>query len=159
MQGLKFARLIAAIIICQLAGVIGSVFTAPAITTWYAALEKPFFAPPNWIFAPVWITLFLLMGISLYFLWEKGLDKKENKIAVSFFALQLALNAVWSFLFFGLQSPFYAFIEIIFLWLAILLTIITFYRISKQAAYLLIPYILWVSLAAFLNLSIWLLNI
>ena len=155
----KLVRLIAAILVCQLAGAIGSIFTAPAISGWYASIEKPLFNPPNWIFAPVWTTLFLLMGISLYLVWDKGLEKKEVKLAVFVFGLQLALNIVWSFLFFGLQNPFLAFIEIALLWIAILANIVFFYRISKKAGLLLVPYLLWVSFAAFLNYNIWMLNL
>ncbi len=154
----NIVRLIAAILLCQLAGFVGSVFTAPAITGWYASIQRPVFTPPNWIFAPVWTALFLLMGLSLYLVWEKGLEKKGAKLAVSVFAFQLALNVLWSFLFFGLQSPFLAFIEIVLLWIAILATTIFFYRISKKAGLLLVPYLLWVSFAAFLNYSIWILN-
>lgn len=150
---------IASIVICQMAGIIGSIFTTPAIPTWYANINKPTFRPPNWVFAPVWTTLFLLMGIALFLIWRKGLDKKENRIAFSIFIFQLILNTLWSVLFFGLESPFAAFIEIIFLWAAILASIILFFRVSKIAAYLLIPYILWVSFASFLNFTIWRLNI
>lgn len=148
---MKWLRLVIAIVVCQLAGVVGSLFTAPSIPTWYASLVKPSFNPPNWIFSPVWITLFLLMGISLYLIWS---DKK----AITVFSAQLFLNALWSFLFFGLHSPLLAFIEIILLWLAILATIVVSCRVSKPAAYLLIPYILWVSFAAVLNYSIMILN-
>jgi translocator protein len=151
-----FFKLVVAIVLCQLAGIIGSVFTISSISSWYAELSKPFFSPPNWVFFPVWISLYLLMGISLYLVWKKGW--KENKKALSFFGIQLFLNALWSPIFFGLKNPLLAFIEIIFLWLAILLTIIHFYKVSKPAAYLLIPYILWVSFAALLNFFIFLLN-
>ncbi|MBI2129887.1 tryptophan-rich sensory protein [Candidatus Woesearchaeota archaeon] len=151
-------KLIFSIIICQLAGLIGSFFTASSVDTWYAALEKPGFNPPNWIFGPVWVALFLLMGISLYLVWEKGIKAKGAKIALIFFGIQLLLNMVWSIIFFGLRSPLYASIEIIILWLAILLTIIKFYKISKPAAYLLVPYILWVSFAVALNISIVFIN-
>jgi len=154
----KILKLIAAILVCEIAGGIGSLFTAPSIPTWYASIQKPAFNPPNWIFAPVWTTLFLLMGISLYLIWEKGLEKKEVKMAFSVFGIQLALNVIWSILFFGLQSPFFAFVEIVLLWIAILVNIIFFYRISKWAGILLIPYIMWVSVAAFLNYSVWVLN-
>ena len=150
----KFIKLIISIIICQLAGVIGSIFTTSSIPTWYASLNKPEFNPPNWIFAPVWITLFTLMGISLYLVWSKGVNKK----ALTFFGIQLVLNTLWSIIFFGLQNILFAFIEIIILWIAILLTIIYFYRLSKAASYLLVPYILWVSFAAVLNFSIFLIN-
>ena len=155
----KIVKLIAAILVCQLAGITGSFFTTPNIATWYASISKPAFTPPNWIFAPVWTTLFLLMGISLYLVWEKGFEKKEVKLAISVFGVQLVLNIVWSLLFFGLQNPFFAFIEIIVLWVVILINIILFYRISEKAGFLLVPYILWVSFAAFLNYSIWLLNL
>ncbi|MEJ2306479.1 MAG: tryptophan-rich sensory protein [candidate division WOR-3 bacterium] len=151
--------LFSSIIICQLAGIIGSIFTTPAIPTWYANINKPTFRPPNWVFAPVWTTLFLLMGIALFLIWRKGLNEKDIKIAIAVFAFQLVLNTLWSFLFFGLESPFAAFIEIIFLWVAILASIILFFRISRLAGALLIPYILWVSFASILNFSIWRLNI
>jgi translocator protein len=155
----KISLLLASVIICQMAGIIGSIFTTPAIPTWYANINKPTFRPPNWVFAPVWTTLFLLMGIALFLIWEKGLKRKDVKIAFSVFIFHLLLNTLWSILFFGLKSPFAAFIEIIFLWIAILTSIILFFRISRIAAYLLIPYILWVSFASVLNFSIWRLNI
>ncbi|MEO0293701.1 MAG: TspO/MBR family protein [candidate division WOR-3 bacterium] len=143
------------IIICQFAGLIGSLFTTPSIPGWYANINKPSFTPPNWVFAPVWTILFLLMGISLYFILRIGLSDKNVRIAIMVFILQLAFNILWSFLFFGLRSPFLAFVEIIFLWIAILMTIILFYSLSKVAGILLIPYILWVSFASVLNFAIW----
>ena len=149
-------RLVLSIIICQLAGAVGSVFTYPSIGAWYAGLVKPFFTPPNWLFAPVWITLFLLMGISLYLVWEKGFGK--NRTALYLFSLQLVLNILWSVLFFGLQCPLCALPEIIILWIAILLTAIYFYRIRKTASYLLAPYLIWVIIAGLLNYYIWMLN-
>jgi len=158
-KGIKILKLIISILICQGAGAIGSLFTSPAISTWYATIQKPSFNPPNWIFAPVWTLLFLLMGISLYLIWSKGFKDKEIKTAIFIFFAQLILNIFWSILFFGLQSPLYAFIEIIILWVAILFTIISFYKISKTAAFLLLPYILWVSFAGYLNYSIWNLQI
>jgi len=151
-------KLIGIIIICQLAGFIGSLFTTPAIPTWYKTLTKPSFNPPNSIFSPVWITLFLLMGISLFLVWQKNHKDRKVKIALLFFTVQLVLNILWSILFFGLKSPLGAFIEIIILWFAILLTIIKFFKVSKPAGLLLLPYILWVSFAALLNFSIWNLN-
>ncbi len=159
MKANKILKLVVSILICQGAGFIGSLFTSPAISTWYAQLEKPSFNPPNWIFAPVWTILFLLMGVSLYLVWSKGLQEKKTKTALLIFACQLILNIFWSILFFGLKSPLYAFFEIIVLWLLILFTIISFYRVSKTSAYLLLPYILWVSFAAVLNLSILTLNL
>jgi tryptophan-rich sensory protein len=151
-------RLIASLIICQLAGVIGSVFTTPAISGWYSSLEKPAFNPPNWIFAPVWILLYLLMGVTLYILWQ-NLPKGEAKIALVFFTIQLVLNVLWSVIFFGFKLPMVAFIEILFLWVFILLTMIKSSKVSKIPVYLLLPYILWVNFAAILNFFLWRLNI
>ncbi|OGH67068.1 MAG: TspO protein [Candidatus Magasanikbacteria bacterium RIFCSPHIGHO2_02_FULL_41_13] len=152
------AKLGLSIFVCELAGIIGSVFTTSSIPTWYATINRPTLNPPNWIFGPVWITLFALMGVSAFLVYQKGMRHKHVKVALGIFILQLVLNTLWSVLFFGLHSPGGAFIEIIFLWFSILATIIAFAKISKPAAYLLLPYILWVSFALYLNYSIWLLN-
>lgn len=151
-------KLVIAIIISELAGVIGSFFTTSSIQGWYATLMRPSFSPPNWVFAPVWTSLFALMGIASFLIWQKGLARRDVKISLYVFVFQLILNILWSVIFFGLHSPGGAFIEIIFLWLSILATIILFFRIYKPAAYLLLPYILWVSFAAYLNYSIWMIN-
>ena len=145
------------IIICQLAGIIGSLFTTPAIRGWYTGIVKPSFNPPNWIFAPVWTTLFILMGIAVSMIWLSEKNDIRKKALVVFF-VQLVLNTLWSIIFFGMENPMLAFIEIIVLWFAILYTIILFWKINKPAAILLIPYILWVSFASVLNLTIALLN-
>jgi tryptophan-rich sensory protein len=158
MVKINYFKLISSIIVCQLAGIIGSFFTISSVNSWYTTLNQPFFNPPSWIFGPVWTILYLLMGISLYIVWNKGINTKVKKIATYIFGFQLALNSLWSILFFGLQSPLFAFIEIIFLWIAILFSIIYFYKISRTAAYLLIPYIIWVSFAALLNISYVILN-
>ncbi len=151
-------KIIGAILICQAAGVIGTIFTIPAIPIWYAALQKPSFAPPNWLFGPVWLVLYALMGIALYLIWKKRTyNLKANQALVIFF-IQLALNSLWSFLFFGLRNPLAGLVGIVALWFAIVWAIIAFFRISRPAAYLLVPYILWVSLAAYLNYSIFVLN-
>jgi tryptophan-rich sensory protein len=157
-QKIKSFKLLTSLLLCQLAGAIGAVFTASSVENWFPLLEKPFFSPPPWVFSPVWILLYTLMGISLYIVWEKGLQQREVKIGLLIFGIQLGLNIIWSYLFFGLRSPYYAFIEIILLWFAILLTIIQFRNISKTASYLLLPYILWVSFAMLLNHSLWILN-
>jgi tryptophan-rich sensory protein len=149
---------LASILLCQAAGLIGSVFTRPAIPTWYASLKKPFFTPPSWIFAPVWVTLFTLMGISLYIVWKKGLGRRELRRGVSLFGVQLALNVLWSVVFFGMHSPLYGLIIIVLLWAVLLATVVAFYRISKPAGILLIPYFLWGSFASVLNLAILILN-
>ncbi|HEX9917386.1 MAG TPA: TspO/MBR family protein [candidate division Zixibacteria bacterium] len=154
----RILKLLASIIVCQLAGFVGSIFTGPAIPSWYANLTKPSFVPPNWIFGPVWISLFLLMGIAAFLVWQKGFGDRKVRISLGIFAVQLLLNTLWSILFFGLKSPILGFFDIVLLWIAILLTIIYFARVSKAAAILLLPYIFWVSFAALLNFSIWRIN-
>jgi translocator protein len=153
------ARLILCIAVCQLAGVIGSIFTASSVATWYTTLEIPWFTPLGSVISAVWIILFALMGLSLFLIWQKGISSTNSKIALGLFAFQLLVNVLWSYAFFGLQSPLAAFTVILFLWLLILQCIIRFWYISKEAALLLVPYIVWVSFAAFLNYTIWRLNL
>lgn len=154
----NFLRLILAIIICQLAGIIGAFFTTPSIPTWYASLTKPAFNPPNYVFGPVWTILYLLMGISLYFILQDSKKSREKKKGLIFFFLQLVLNSFWSIVFFGSQSILGGLIIILILWFLIFQTIIHFAKINKTSAYLLYPYLLWVSFATILNLSIYFLN-
>lgn len=154
----SFLKLITAILVSELAGIIGSIFTVSAIPTWYMTLAKPALNPPSSVFGPVWITLYVFIGIAAFLVWKKGLDRKDVRKALAVFGVQLVLNTLWSIIFFGLRSPFWAFIEIMLMWLAIIWTMILFYRISKPATWLLVPYILWVSFAAYLNYSIWVLN-
>ncbi len=144
------------LILCLGAGAIGSLFTTPAISTWYITLNKPSFNPPNFIFAPIWTILYVLMAISLYFVLTSKV--KDKTFAVKLFLAQIALNILWSLLFFGLHNPLLALLDILLLWILIILNIKTFYKISKNASYLLIPYLFWVSFAGVLNLSIVLLN-
>ncbi len=151
-------KLVISILIPLAVGSISSFFTMSSIPTWYNALTKPTLSPPNWVFAPVWTLLYILMGVSLYLIWKKGFGKKQVKTAVYLFSIQLLLNFLWTFIFFGLKNMPFAFIEIVVLWFMILVTIIKFYKISRQSAYQLIPYILWVSFASYLNISIFLLN-
>jgi translocator protein len=178
----NFFKFVISVGISLLAGVIGSFFTMPSIQSgWYGQLVKPALNPPNWIFGPVWTALYFLIGISLFLVWKNNwkvlnpIFKTEKKAwnkwserlwkgdlqkanAILIFSVQYILNLAWSFVFFGIVSPFIAFCVILALWFAIICTIVNFYRISKLSAYLLIPYILWVSFAGYLNLSIWLLN-
>jgi tryptophan-rich sensory protein len=154
----NFIQLILSIIICQGAGLVGSIFTAESVSTWYPTINKPEFNPPSWVFAPVWTMLFLLMGIALYLIIKNKPQGKYALMALSIFGLQLILNVLWSFMFFGLECPFCAFIEILILLSAILATILAFYKINRLAAYLLLPYLFWVSFAAVLNFYIWQLN-
>lgn len=151
-------KLLIAIAVSELAGIIGSVFTTSSMTDWYTGIAKPALNPPAWVFSPVWITLFALIGIAAFLVWKKGLDRKDVFIALGLFVVQLVLNVLWSIIFFGLRSPDGALIEIVFLWLAILATIVAFAKVSRPAAWLLTPYILWVSFAAYLTCAIWVLN-
>ncbi len=152
-----FSKLTLSLLLCQFAGVVGSFFTTPAIPTWYKTLNKPSFTPPNWVFSPVWISLFTLMGISLFLVWRKQ-GEPRVRIALTLFSLQLGLNILWSIAFFGLKSPLLGLIDILLLWLAILLTILTFLKVSRIAGWLLLPYLLWVSFAAVLNYFLWVFN-
>ncbi len=154
----KILTIIGFIVLSQLAGVIGSFFTFDSVTSWYAFLERPDFAPPNWVFGPVWITLYTMMGISAFLVYEAGIDRREVRLAMGLFGLQLGLNALWSILFFGLQSPVLGLICIIALWFAIVATMMSFWKISRKASVILVPYLLWVSFASILNYFIWALN-
>lgn len=153
----NYFKLIFSILICQLAGIIGSLFTRESIG-WYYTLSKPVFRPPNWMFGPVWIVLYLIMGISLYLVWKRGFGTPEAKYPMLFFFTQLIFNTLWPIIFFGARSIGGGLIIIFILWILIFLTILSFQRVNKTAAYLLIPYIIWVSYASVLNFSIWRLN-
>lgn len=153
-----FLRLIFFLLLCQATCLIGSLFTAPSIPTWYTALIKPPFTPPNWVFPVVWETLFVMMAVAAFIVHNAGRHDNEGKAALTLFFIQLVLNISWSALFFGLQSPFLAFMEIMILWIAIALTMILFFNISVIAGLLLFPYILWVTFAMILNFRIFQLN-
>jgi len=155
---MNWLKLTASVAVCQLAGFVGSIFTRAAIPAWYAQLQKPWFTPPNWLFAPMWISLYLLMAVAAYLVWQKGFAVHGVRPALAIFLLQLLLNALWSPVFFGLRSPLAGAVIIILLWLAIVATIFAFAKVSPPAAWLLLPYILWVSLATALNISIAILN-
>ena len=154
----NFFKLVIAIAVSETAGIIGSFFTISAIPTWYAGLVKPALNPPAWVFGPAWTTLYALMGIAAFLVWKNGWERKDVRAALGIFSIQLFLNATWSIIFFGLKNPGWALVDIAALWLAIVWTMLVFYKISKPAAYLLMPYLLWVSFAAYLNYSIWMLN-
>jgi benzodiazapine receptor len=154
----EIAKLVSSIILCQAVGMMGSIFTKPAILSWYGPLKKPFFTPPDWVFAPVWIILYILMGVAAFLVWRKSIHQKQTRSALILFGVQLVLNVLWSVMFFGLRSPLAGLIEISILAVAILLTIQSFLQVSRVAGLLLIPYFLWVAFASGLNLSIWVLN-
>jgi len=151
-------KLVVSIVACLAAGAIGSIFTRSAIPTWFVTLEKPVFSPPNWLFAPVWTLLYILMGIAAFLVWRKGLGNRQVRSALIVFLIQLILNTLWSVVFFGLESPLFGLVIISVLWVVILVTVIQFFNISRAASMLLWPYLLWVTFAAVLNSSIWLLN-
>jgi len=159
MKKINYITLLVFILLSEIIGSLGSLATIPNIPTWYADLIKPPLTPPNWLFGPVWTTLFALMGISAYLVWHKGFTKKPVKKALTWFGIQFAFNILWSFLFFGMRSPMAGFVCIGFLWGAIALTIQYFWKINKTAGVLLIPYLLWVTIATYLNAGIVLLNI
>ncbi len=174
-------KFVIAVVISEMAGVIGAIFTTPSIQGWYSGLAKPPLNPPGWVFGPVWTTLYFLIGVSLFLVWKRdwrvvnhfwekrgkpwnpiseklwtGEWKKINIIAI--FTAQYILNILWSVIFFGLHRPDFAFFAIIGLWISIIYLMINFYRVSKLAAWLLVPYIVWVSFAVYLNYAIWVLN-
>jgi benzodiazapine receptor len=155
---IEIVELVFSILLCQIAGFVGSIFTVPSIPTWYRKLKKPSFAPPNRIFGPVWITLYTLMGISLYLVLRVGLGNHHVQIGLGIFGIQLVLNVIWSFVFFGRKSLLGGLVVIGVLWIAILLTIISFVKVSLLAGLLMVPYISWSSFAALLNYSILKLN-
>jgi translocator protein len=151
-------KLIVSILATFAAGGIGSLFTFKAIPTWYAGLKKPQFTPPNRAFGPVWTTLYILMGVSVFLVWQKGLATDGVLLAFVLFWIQLAINAIWSIIFFGMKSKGGGVITIVVLWLLILATMVSSFRVSIWAGVLLIPYIVWVSIASYLNVGVWILN-
>jgi tryptophan-rich sensory protein len=154
-MNIHWIRLLASLFICNAAGFIGAAFTSTGVDSWYASLVKPALNPPNWIFGPVWTFLYICMGIALYIVWNKGYMKGFVLFA---FAGQLLLNTAWSLVFFGLEDVVLAFVTIVVLWIFILLTIVYFSTISKAATWLLVPYLAWVTFAAYLNYEIMFLN-
>lgn len=149
-------KLIIAIAVSLLAGIIGSVFTTPSIAGWYAGLVKSTLNPPAWVFGPVWTTLYLLIGVAFWLIWKS--NSREKKRAFQLFVIQFALNAIWSPIFFGAHFIGNAMVVLVLLWASIVLTILVFKKISRPATLLLVPYIIWVSFALYLNVAIWILN-
>lgn len=154
----KVVRVFISFAVPLLVGALGSLATRPAIGTWYAGLNKPVFTPPGWLFGPAWTVLYILMGLAAYLVWSRGLAAPGVKVALIVFLVQLLLNLAWSFIFFAARSPFWGFVEILVLWVAIAVTIVLFFRVRPLAGWLLLPYIGWVSFAAVLNAAIMVLN-
>jgi benzodiazapine receptor len=155
---MKILKIVLLVAVCVTLGYLSGMITRDSINTWYPTLTKPVFNPPNWIFAPVWTLLYIIMGIAAGLVWTSNSDDKAIRKALGFFAIQFGLNVLWSYLFFGLHNPLLALAEIILLWLMIWETYSQFKKIDKLASYLLIPYLAWVSFATILNASIWWLN-
>jgi tryptophan-rich sensory protein len=153
----RWQPLIWFLLLCIGVQLVGGLLTGMSVGDWYVTLEKPSWNPPGWVFAPVWTLLYLSMGVAAWLVWERR-DRRPIRVAMVLLGVQLALNLAWSGLFFALQSPEFAFYEIVFLWLAILTTLVEFWRIRTTAGLLLVPYLAWVSFAASLNWMIWRLN-
>ncbi len=154
----KILKIVLVVVLCVTVGYLSGLVTRESILTWYVTLNKPSFNPPNWVFAPVWTLLYIIMGVAAGVIWTSNSEEQTTKKALGFFAIQLGLNALWSYLFFGLHNPLLALIEIILLWLMIFETYNMFKKINKTAGLLLFPYLAWVSFATILNASIWWLN-
>lgn len=151
-------KLFISLLIPLAVGITAGLFTRPEIDSWFITLNKPWFNPPNWLFGPVWTTLYILMGIALWIVWKSDAAEPVKKMAIYLFAIQLVLNFFWSLIFFNQHQLGWAFAELVLLWLFILATIFAFGRISPMAAWLMVPYISWVSFAGILNFTIWRLN-
>lgn len=152
-------KILLMVAICLSACYLSGKVTRNNIDTWYVSLEKPYFNPPSWVFSPVWVTLYIVMGIATGIVWSKIDNQKENvRKGLTYFWITLALNTLWSFIFFGLKNILLSLIEIIFLWILIYKTNVLYLKVSKTAGYLFIPYLLWVTFAISLNASIWWLN-
>ena len=157
-------KLLGAIIICELAGGIGAIFVTPNISGWYSTLVKSSLTPPAFVFGPVWTLLYLLMGIAVFMIWASsakasdGQGKNLKRQALEIFSMQLVFNILWSIIFFGAHNSALAFVDIVLLWLSIIATMFSFYKISHSAMWLLSPYIIWTTFAAYLNLMILVLN-
>jgi benzodiazapine receptor len=149
--------LIVAVVAVFAAAAVGGAATSSSVGTWYAALQKPSFNPPSWVFGPVWTVLYAMMAVAVWLIWLKR-GFADAQLPLAFFGLQLALNMAWSILFFGMRNPGLAFADIVLLWLAIVATLVAFWRISPAPGILLLPYLAWVSFASVLNYSLWTLN-
>jgi len=153
----SLAGLLIALVACYGAAALGGVATASSVGTWYETLQKPPFNPPSWVFGPVWALLYGMMAVAVWLVW-RDVAASAARLPLWLFSIQLVLNTVWSWLFFGLRQPGWAALEIVLLWLAIAATLLAFWRVRRLAGWLLVPYLLWVSFASVLNFSLWWLN-
>ena len=157
-MGIVWTRLLISLAIPQIVGVTAGIATASSVRDWYPGLKKPFFNPPNWVFAPAWTLLYILMGVALYRVWGLGAEIPEVRWALTLFGIQMALNGLWSILFFGLRSPGLGLIEVVFLWASVVATTVVFGRLDPVTWALMVPYVAWVTFAAILNGAVWWLN-
>jgi len=155
----KLYKILVMVVTCLVVGYLSSNVTQTSVNTWYPTLNKPFFTPPNWAFPVAWTTLYIFMGVAAGLVWSRiEYEADVVRKGLTYFAIQLALNALWSYLFFGLKNPLLALAEIVLLWLMIYETYLPFKKVSKIAGYLFVPYLAWVTYATALNASIWWLN-
>lgn len=158
MKPVNIIKLVVSCAVPFLTGLMGEPFVTEVRDHWYANLHKPFFNPPDWIFAPVWMTLYVMMGVSSFLIWQKDLEDKPVRVAIAWYIIQIILNAIWTPLFFGMQSPLLGLFDVILLLAAIIVTTVLFFKISRPAGLLLVPYLAWVAFATVLNSSLYLLN-
>jgi benzodiazapine receptor len=151
----SLGSLLGFVVLCLFVEILGGWFANQSVKTWYPALAKPYGTPPGWVFGPVWTILYMLMAVAAWLIWS---TPKKNKFALGLWGVQLALNLIWSYLFFTLRNPFPAMLDILLLWVVILGTMVSFWRINSLAGMLMLPYLIWVSYAAYLNIFIWYLN-
>jgi benzodiazapine receptor len=157
MRRIDVVKLVISIVVPLAVGFGSSLFMGSSIVTWYAALNKPWFTPPNVLFAPVWTVLYILMGVALFLVWRSPRNRTRD-IGIALFAVQLIVNALWTIAFFGQQNILYGLLIIVPLWILVAATIYQFYKVDKRASYLLVPYIIWLSIATALNASVYVLN-
>jgi benzodiazapine receptor len=155
MLGNRWIVLAGFVVICLVTGALGGAASATSIVDWYQTIAKPWWTPPDWVFGPTWTVLYIMMAVAAWLVWQTG---DRTAPALTLFFVQLALNLGWSVIFFGLRSPGLALIEVVFLWLGVLLTMLAFFGRSTPAGWLFVPYLVWVSFAAVLNFAIWTMN-
>ncbi|PIR86576.1 hypothetical protein COU13_00140 [Candidatus Kaiserbacteria bacterium CG10_big_fil_rev_8_21_14_0_10_43_70] len=151
----RYTRLFLSFFLTFGAGFVGTFFASTKVKTWYITLDKPYLSPPDWVFAPVWIGIYALMGTALYRIWRLAHYRKDARIWTAIFLIHLFLNASWAVLFFGLENSLLALIDIIAILLMLLWLIVRAWWIDRTSGWLLVPYLLWVSFATYLNFSIW----
>jgi tryptophan-rich sensory protein len=160
------AALVISVLACSGAAAVGAIATSQSVMTWYRTLERPTWSPPDWLFGPVWTLLYAMMAVAAFLVWRRGFGvpgqipdvRPAVRIALVVFAVQLALNALWSWLFFAMRSPLAGLIEIVVLWIAIAATIALFWPLSRIAAGMMVPYLAWVTFATALNGTLWWMN-